>query len=218
MAKKLEDYLLASKKEFKFRLKFAFQPKEVEKDKLERHLRKYDVLEVGPMSKTIFQANPIDFPDIRNTEIWIMDVVLGFPVPSYLLKEEIRQIFKVSEKFVIVRGENEPMLDQADDMVEDENDDHNFHLPADNKPAKMMDPHYETDENPNAEDYYGDSYNEDFLKAFRDEKAKLDARYAKYDYPAGEGMFPDTPKDSDVKEDAGPTRKTEASSPKWRTA
>jgi len=217
MSKKLQDYLMTQNKEHKFRLKFAFEPKAVDRDRLERHLRKYDVVEIGPMSKTIFQANPIDFADIKNSEIWIMDIVLGFPVPSYVLKEEIRSLFKVAEKFVVVRSEHDPLLDQSDDIIEDEADDHNMHLPVDGE-AKLDDPFYEKELNPDAEAYYGDTYNQGMLDTFRSEKAKFDARYAKYDYPAGEGLFPEPAKDSDVKQDTGPTKETTVSSPKWRQA
>lgn len=207
MAKALQDYLLTKKKENKFRLKFAFEPKGVDRDRLERHLRKYDVIDVGPMSKTMFQSNPIDFADIRNTEIWIMDVVLGFPVPSYVLKEEIRTLFKVAEKFVVVRGEHDPLLDQADDIIEDEEDDNTVHMPPEGTPAKLDDPHYKNEPNPKAEDFYGDSYNDDMLKVFRDEKAKFDARYAKYDYPPISALFPDIQKDPKIKPDKGPVKK-----------
>lgn len=215
--KTLDDYIMKHKKEHKFRIKFAFEPKPVDRDRLERHLRKYELIEVGPISKTIFQTNPIDFSDIRNTEIWIMDIVLGFPVPSYIVKEEIRQLFKVSDKFIVVRGENDPLLGQADELETDE--EHKAdHIPDEDKKkkAKLMDPYYDEEEKVESSDFYGDAYNDEMLKVFREEKAKLDSRYAKYDYPAGTGLFPDAPKDSGVKDDKGPTKETTASSPKWR--
>jgi len=214
--KKLEDYLIRQKKEHRFRLKFAFEPKSVDQDRLERHLRKYDLKDVGPLSKTIFQTNPTDFAEIKNTEIWIMDIVVGFPVPSSVLKEEIRQLFRVSEKFLVVRGEHDPLLDQADDIIEDQEDEEAMFMPDEDKKAKLNDPFYEDEEDVKAEDFYGDEYNAEMIKVFRAEKEKLDNRYAKYDYPAGEGMFPEAPKDPLVKDDPGPTRETEASSPKWR--
>jgi hypothetical protein len=208
MAKTLSDYLLAAKKEHRFRIKFAFQPKAVDQDRLERHLRKYDLIEVSPMSKTMFQTNPIDFGDIRNTEVWVMDIVIGFAVPSYVLKEEIRQLFKVSEKFIVVRGEHDPLQDQADELIDQEDD--VVSLPDDKKSeAKMDDPFYEKEPAIKATDFYGDEYNEEMLKVFREEKAKLDNRYAKYDYPAGQGLFPDVSLDKDVKADAGPTKLVE---------
>ena len=218
MAKKeLQDYLLTRKAEREYRIKFAFQPKDIDMDRVERVLKKYDVVDIGPISKTIFQKNPVDFADIKNSEIWIFDIVLGFPVASYVLKEELRQLFKIAAKFIVVRGEDDPMDAQSDEIIEDDENAEHFDADEDAE-ARLNQSEYEEAEKIEAKDFYGDDYNEDMLKVFAEEKAKLDNRYHKYDFPAGEGLFPETAKDSDVKQDAGPTKESEASSPKWRQA
>ena len=216
MAKDLTDYIMLRKSEKTFRIKFAFQPKDVDMDRVERHLKKYDVKDIGPISKTIFQKNPVDFADIKNSEIWIFDVVLGFPVTNASLKEELCRIFKTHPKYIVVRGEHDPLLDQADEILEDQEDCEIAN--SEDEDPKLLNAEYEefAEYEAAAKDYYGDEYNEDMLKVFAEEKAKLDARYHKYDFPAGEGLFPETAKDSDVKDDAGPTKETVASSPKWR--
>ena len=217
MAKKLEDYIMLRKDEKTFRVKFAFQPKDIDMDRVERALQKYDVIDIGPISKTIFQKNPVDFADINNSEIWIFDVTLGFPVASFVLKEELIQLFKTHSKFIVVRGEDDPLQEQADEILEDDEDNETANADEDSEPILNND-HYEelSEFEADAKEYYGDDYNEEMLKVFAEEKAKLDARYHKYDYPAGEGLFPEVVLDSDIKQDDGPTKETTASSPKWR--
>ena len=71
----LLEYINQLQQEHRYRIKMAFQPSDRQLEVLERHMKKYDALEVGRPEKLMLQAQPMDFPQLGGHEIVIVDVV-----------------------------------------------------------------------------------------------------------------------------------------------
>ncbi|NJO62839.1 MAG: hypothetical protein HC836_32830 [Richelia sp. RM2_1_2] len=103
------EHLFESDKEYHFRIKTIVPLDDAMLDRVERVLRKYELRDFKGPTKTIFQDHPLDFSDISAAEVFIIDVVIGVPQSSYILQQELRDALSISEKFIVVRGDNEPL-------------------------------------------------------------------------------------------------------------
>lgn len=83
---------------------------------LEKFLKKYRVQEISEIKKTMLQANPLDFGDIGAFEVYIVDAVLGLPISSYVLQQELSTLWSLPEKQVVVRNAYEGM-EQLTDQI-----------------------------------------------------------------------------------------------------
>jgi hypothetical protein len=102
-------HLMESDREFTYRLKFACELADNCVEQIKELLVKYELREfVGP-KKTIIQESPLDFPDLRNVEVSIIDVVTGAPISPYILQQELRTNLKLNEKFIVVKSDNDPL-------------------------------------------------------------------------------------------------------------
>jgi len=110
----LLEYINQLQREHRYRVKMAFQPTERQLETLERHMKKYDALEVGRPEKLMLQSSPMDFPQLGGHEIVIVDVVTRLPVSSPVLETELRTLMFVSEGLLKVFGRNEPIEQQIE--------------------------------------------------------------------------------------------------------
>lgn len=145
---------------------------------IERVLQKYVLLDITKPVKTIMQKHPLDFQDIQNAEVWIVDITCGLPVSAYVLKRELQLALNISENFVVVRGENDPLetetarLNALND-IDDEAHEKGL------KPAARLstDSEYDVDEQGILEEpVYGNDYNSKFLETL----AKVAAERQRY--------------------------------------
>ncbi len=114
--KSFKQHLLESVKIYKYKIKFCFVPSEAQLNSLDHFLQKYDPIEISAPRKTIVQKTPLDFQDVENAEVVIIDLVTSQPVSSYVLQQEIRNWLMIPERFVVVRGEHEPLEMQTDQI------------------------------------------------------------------------------------------------------
>jgi len=104
-----EYYLRESAKEYKFKLKLAVQEfTDEQKDKLETALQRYDLRSLGAFKETPIQESPLDFPNVKNTKVFIADLVLGYPVTGDQLRRFVSEKGCVNEQSVAVYGANDP--------------------------------------------------------------------------------------------------------------
>lgn len=131
----------------------AFQPSDRQLEVLERHMKKYDALEVSRPEKLMLQAQPMDFPQLGGHEIVIVDVVTRLPISTPTLESELRGLLFVREGVLRVFGRDEPVERQIEDGVEI------------NSEAKLG-TDYSADEanKVSADDAAGDKYNQALLK------------------------------------------------------
>lgn len=198
MEKTYLEHLMESDKEYHFRIKTIEPIDEDRMAKIEHILSKYELRDITAPERTIIQNHPLDFHDIQNAEVWMVDAVTGVPVSSYILQQELRANLKMPEKFVVVRSDNDPLeletqrLNAEDDMREK----------AEEKSlnrASLLDtdevyPEDDLEDALKGEDMFGDNYNSKFLQTL----AKVSADRKPETIDPKSGMFDWL--ESDVKE------------------
>ena len=101
--KSFKEYLTESKKIYKFKIKIAGDlPPGFEND-VKAGLDKFDVQSISKPKRTPIQESPIDFPNVKFSEISIFDVVLNYPTTSQVVKEALVQAIRVNESKILVR-------------------------------------------------------------------------------------------------------------------
>lgn len=167
----LRQYLSDTK--YHYRIKTVVELDDDAISSIERALAKYVPVDIGTVEKTIFQRNPMDFPGIENREVFIVDVTLQYPASSYVLQNELRYALNIPEKFIVVRGENDPI----------ENENQRLNAEADmaeeaekgglERDALLNHGDYPEADEVDGEAYYGDKYNTrltDYLHAIAQER------------------------------------------------
>ncbi len=133
----------------------AFQPSERQLEVLERHMKKYDALEVGRPEKLMLQAQPMDFPHLGGHEIVIVDVVTRLPISMPVLQSELHGLMFVKDGMVKVFGRDEPVQQQIEAQEEGKEQAEPItgaeYRDSENNPVK-------------ATDAAGDAYNQALLK------------------------------------------------------
>lgn len=169
MKKSLKDYLLDAKKETVLKIRFAgdFADNEEMMTRLERFLKKYDVVKVEKPNVTMFQTHPLGFSEPTNSEVTIVEVTVLAPVSTSLMRTQIAKMFGFSETYVVVNRADE-ILD-ADEEAKEEKE------MAEYESKLTTDPTYPEDKDkPKADEMYGDKYNEEMISTLSD--ARKEAR------------------------------------------
>lgn len=160
--KSLKDYLLENATEHKFVIKFAEEPTANQVDIIEKWLSRYDLKSV--QKPKAIQNDDIDFAGLPNKQIYVMSVGLGMPISQYILLQDLKLASNISEKFLIVRSENEPIEQYVSnnewEKYEDKLASKNGLVPA----ARLSTDRLYTDaEQPPVDNLYGDQYNKKLL-------------------------------------------------------
>ena len=159
----LLEYINQLQREHRYRIKMAFGPSERQLEVLERHMKKYDALEVSRPEKLMLQASPMDFPQLGGHEIVIVDVVTRLPISMPMLEAELRSLLFVKDGLIRVFGRDEPVEKEMEDDREP------------NTEAKLGTDYSEAEANAiSADEVSGDKYNQSLLKEL--DKARADAK------------------------------------------
>lgn len=169
----LLEYINQLQREHRYRVKMAFQPTDRQLESLERHMKKYDALEVGRAEKLMLQSQPMDFPKLAGHEIVIVDVVTRLPVSPPVLEVELSNMLSVAKGALKVFGRNEPVEQQ----MEAEPDSGEYK-------AKVGEDYTDAEANPvSADEAAGDKYTQDMLsaedKAGKERKANITQQVGK---------------------------------------
>lgn len=190
------DIILDGEQIFEYRLKFAFPPCEKQVERIEQVLGKYDLIESAPLTRTIFQTNPVDFPQLDAGEVWMMDVTLGRAMQPTVALQEVASIIGASESLIRVRNMAEPLQEYAAEAEGDIEFDEEY-------TPKTLDSEY-TDAAPvDHSDNMGDELSDKAAQAATDQ-AKQRSVYAEFMVAGYEQMYPKAA--SDVAADQGPTK------------
>ncbi len=177
--KTFKEYLTESKKVYSFKVKVAGELPEKFQEGLKTRLGRCGVMKVEKLSSTPIQESPLDFPELKNMEVTVFEVICEYPVTSPEISVEIKNM-GLDENCFRVRGANEPseqeqVLAAAEPTGEallDEND-----LDASNTKIKHK-------------DYFGDDFNKGFLKDL-----SKTAKQQKKESGQGEYKLPKTKQD-----------------------
>jgi len=150
--KTFKEYLSESKKTYNFRIKVA--DNDFGKDRetaLENSLARFAISSFKKTGKTPIQQLPLDFPQIKNTEVNIYEINLDYPTTQFELKEYLASELKITRDHIVVRSPDEPYEQYQQETEKREG-------------ALLLDSEYKEAPNVNPEDYYGDKYNSGFVQ------------------------------------------------------
>jgi hypothetical protein len=155
-----EYYLVESAKEYKYRIKLAVNDlSSDQKGALEDALAKFDVRSVGPFKNTPIQQSPLDFPNVRNSQVYTTEVVLGYPVTVDELRVFLSDKVAINQQEIAVYNEYDPRDAYNDEAIA-------ITAGRDEEYVTKLGTEYEADEKP----AYGKEYNDKFLKELDDVK------------------------------------------------
>jgi len=191
-------YLSESEKSYKYRLKtVAVDLSESEiLDRIEYYLQRFKLLDISRPFKTILQKVPLDFPNVTNAEVYMLDIETAFPLSSYVAAQELRALLGIPENMLVVRGANEPIeiettLINQKQEVEDEAAKQDLVT----APLLNTDPVYpDSEQTADGSNYYGNSYNNNLLDTLQ--KIADERKPVKFDPPSTLFKWLDMPKTS----------------------
>ena len=153
--KTFTQYLSESTKKYDFRVKVAGEFTTEQEATLKSLLSKYSVSGFKKTGTTPIQSLPLDFPQVKNCEVTIYEVVLDYPTTQQELTEYLSSELKVGKQHLVVRSPNEHTEEYQ-------------HVEPKREGALLNDPDYKEAGSPQFEDYYGDKYNSGFVKELND--------------------------------------------------
>lgn len=152
--KSFAEYLTESHKTYKFRVKIAGEAAAEQVDRLENKLERFGLESISKPKTTPIQEHPQGFsPNIKNTEVNIIDVETAYPTTPQELTQIVSSVFETSESHIQVINQDHPEeirreqeLGQTDEEYE-----------------PVVGTEYEESDVKHKE-HYGDEYNEKFIK------------------------------------------------------
>ena len=164
------DYYNAAKKDYKYTIKLAKNDlTEDEVGRLEKQLQRYNLKSMSAMKKTPIQQEPLDFPNVRDCEVNITDVVLEYPITPDALLREVADGVHMDEGAVAIYAENDPRHQYIDEWNERMVDNEEY--------FSKYKPRLGNPENWEPEPDYGDTYNTSFLKSLDTVKKDRQRRF-----------------------------------------
>jgi hypothetical protein len=156
--KTFSGYVAETKTEYKYVLKFAVnEMTDSMIDSLEASLKKYDLKKASSFRKTPIQESPLDFPNIKNTPVFICDLTLGYPGSLDFLRTYLCNSMGISPAQLAVYSENDPRQIETDLYLDRNSPEYKA------KYKTRLGSDYE--EVPGAEaEAYGEKYNTGFLQ------------------------------------------------------
>lgn len=101
-------YLTESQKTYEFRIKIAELDPSEYMDRLESVLEAYGLESITKPKRLPITESNIDFPNIKNAQIWLMDAVFKYPAGSEQVRAIISERAQVPQNCVFVVPRNHP--------------------------------------------------------------------------------------------------------------
>jgi hypothetical protein len=173
--KSFATYVAEVKTDYKYTLKFAVnEMTDVMIDQLETCLSKYQLKEASPFKKTPIQESPLDFPNVKNSEVFICQITLEYPASLDFLRTFISNNLGISPANLAVYSQNDPRQIETDLFLDRSSPEYR------EKYKTQLGSDYEQVEGADRE-RYGEKYNTDFLKEL--EKVRKEREMVKVNTP-----------------------------------
>jgi hypothetical protein len=113
--KSFVSYVAETKTEYNYVLKFAVHDMTDKMiDCLESCLKKYKLNSASSFRKTPIQESPLDFPNVKNTEVHICNITMDYPASLDFLRTYICNSMDISPALLAVYSENDPRQIETD--------------------------------------------------------------------------------------------------------
>lgn len=150
--KTFKEYLAESKKLYSFKIKVAGDLPEGFKENLKDRLDRCGVKTLEEAGKTPIQSLPLDFPEMKNVEVRIFNVICEYPITGPEIESELKEM-GMSPNCFRIRGAGEPTeIEQAQSAEEPSGE------------SLLQDSTYSEAGKIKHKDYFGDDFNRSFLK------------------------------------------------------
>ena len=164
--KSFKDYVKTGEKQYHFTAKIACEDLSSEDEKkINESLGQNDMIGSEKMFKTPLQENPLDFPNIKNVSVHIIEFDMKYPVTTDVLERLISEATGLQRNCIIVYAENDPRRTYTQEYIARK--DEEFKKKYKPKIGSM----YE-DEKPEKVELYGEKYNAKLLAHLAREKKK----------------------------------------------
>ena len=161
-----KEYFTESVKSYDYKIKIAGEPKDIDANRLETALQKFEVAKMSAGKKTPIQSMPLDFPALSNEAVTIFDVSTNYPASVREMKEYIADYMNISPAHVVVRKPGEPTEEYQDQMQVAKNSEYK---------NKLLDLEMKDAPKVNAEDFHSTKANMSLLKELlKDRKETVD--------------------------------------------
>jgi hypothetical protein len=159
--KSFMEYLAESKKEYSYTLKLAVDDVDNAMiDTIESALEPYQLISASAFRKTPIQESPLDFPNIKNSPVYISNIKMNYPASRDFLETYISGELQISEQSVVVYSENDPRELETSLHLE-----RNSPKYKENYKPALGQEDYEGDiTNDEAKKLYGEGHNDSLLK------------------------------------------------------
>ena len=151
--KSFKEFLIESAKTYEFRIKVAGEVDNEHMESMERSLEKYGLESLSKPKRTPIQEHPQDFPDITNSEVSIMELVVNYPATPRDIKEAIHGCTGFPEANIRVYNANDPLESDRELEVKQEDQEYEVQLTAPYPKTKT--------------DGFGDKHTKQFLKGIK---------------------------------------------------
>jgi hypothetical protein len=145
--KSFTQYLTESKQSWSWKIKMAKEPTDRDIERIERHLLKYDVQKFSAPKKLMLQSTPIDFPNLRGYEIYVLEFETNILASGFQIQTELQNMLGLNDGILKVKGAHEPDEAEQKDVE-----------------SILADAEYKDAEKVNVDEFYGDKFNNSFVK------------------------------------------------------
>ena len=165
-----QQYLTEASKSYDYKIKVAGEPKDIDKNRLETALQKFEVASMSAGKSTPIQSLPLDFPQLSNEQVTIFDVTTNYPASSREMHEYLATYMNLPLTHLVVRRAGEPTEEYQDQMEIAQKSEYQ---------NKLLDIEYKDAAKVNPEDFHSTKANMSLLKEL------LKDRDAKYEIEKG---------------------------------
>ena len=124
--KLFNEYLVEAEsvKEYKFKVKLAMKAEPELMDLIERVLGKYDVKDITSPKQTPIQEHPMDFQNLRNSEVTIFEVTLTYPSTPQIVHADLVNLAGIPGNHVVVINSDHPEEVAREESVKAQGEDY----------------------------------------------------------------------------------------------
>tara|TARA_B100000900_G_scaffold267443_1_gene228354 strand:+ start:505 stop:1104 length:600 start_codon:yes stop_codon:yes gene_type:complete len=148
-------YLTESAKSYDFKIKIAGEPKDIDTNRLETALGKFELAKMSAGKSTPIMTQPLDFPALSNESVTIFDVTTNYPASSQQIREYLADYMNMNVSQIVVKKPGEPTEEYQDQMQIAKNSEYK---------NKLMDIEYTDSAKVNPEDFHSTKANMSLLK------------------------------------------------------
>jgi hypothetical protein len=159
----IKQYLAEAEKQYHLRLKTIIPLDDTAMDRIEMTVAKYLPVFISKPKKTIIQRQPLEFPNVQNAEIYMVDLSFMLPAAPHVIRDDIRKALNAADESVFVRNQAEPGELETERLNALADIEAEAILKGLKREAVLGDPDYNEAEGMDNAAMFGNAYNAAFL-------------------------------------------------------